>query len=328
MIHLQITDIDKKVQDHFNRVCNDSEGKKGPDSIKGLISIVQNKIKAETDSPRRTFYETLLEDIKPGRHVSLISATPDQLHHKMEFYQKNFGAVMTEDFRKSLLKSCFFYHNYDKWGAYELAKDLGVNVCPYCNRQYTFTMSSSTGKTRPQFDHFYDKATYPYLSMSFYNLVPSCSICNSGFKGSTKFSFDRSSHPYIEGFDPDIKFTIKPYNVSFINGKSSAYKIKFAISNKAITVNKKYKAGRNIYNFKLVELYNHHKDYVDELIIKARIYNQDYIESLFREFQGTLFGSIEDVKRMIVSNYTNESELGKRVLSKLTADISAELGLI
>lgn len=30
-----------------------------------------------------------------------------------------------------------------------------------------------------QFNHFYDKGTYPYLALSFYNLIPSCSTCNS-----------------------------------------------------------------------------------------------------------------------------------------------------
>jgi len=44
------------------------------------------------------------------------------------------------------------YH-YGAW----LAQVLNINVCPYCNRQYTFTINSRTGKTRPQFDHFHPK---------------------------------------------------------------------------------------------------------------------------------------------------------------------------
>lgn len=41
-----------------------------------------------------------------------------------------------------------------------------------------------------------------------------------------------------------------------------------------------------------------------------------------------LFTSIDDVKRMALGNYIQESDFGKRPLSKLTRDISAELGLL
>jgi hypothetical protein len=64
------------------------------------------------------------------------------------------------------------------YNAYDLAQKLKVNVCSYCNRNYTFTIRNKSSKsTRPDFDHFYDKGTHPILALSFYNLIPSCILC-------------------------------------------------------------------------------------------------------------------------------------------------------
>ena len=57
-----------------------------------------------------------------------------------------------------------------------LCDDLGIKVCPYCNRSYIHTLKHHG--VRPQYDHFFSKIKYPYLAVSLYNLIPSCSICN------------------------------------------------------------------------------------------------------------------------------------------------------
>ena len=58
-------------------------------------------------------------------------------------------------------------------------KDLDIKVCPYCNRNYILNFNKK-GKANAtaQLDHFFDKKDYPYLSVSIYNLVPSCGTCN------------------------------------------------------------------------------------------------------------------------------------------------------
>ena len=50
---------------------------------------------------------------------------------------------------------------------------LNLSVCPYCNRQYIFGTDNNR-KVGAQFDHFYSKSKYPYLALSFYNLIPVC----------------------------------------------------------------------------------------------------------------------------------------------------------
>lgn len=236
----------------------------------------------------------------------------------------------------------FNYDNFTKlkrYGAYRLSEKLDVRTCPYCNRLYTFTLDLKSGKTRPEFDHFYDKATYPYLALSFYNLIPSCHICNSNFKGSKTFSVKTHINPYLEGFGNYIKFTIKLNSkrkymppeivdgrgLGLFHGAFKDFSIKLKVDNPSSDLH--FRANENIECFKLEQLYNEHKDYVVEIVQKAIVYNNDYINELLKLFPG-LFQDRKDVIRMILSNYTCEEDLCKRVLSKLTKDVSEEFGLI
>ncbi|MBP1167256.1 hypothetical protein JOE44_004140 [Chryseobacterium sp. PvR013] len=84
---------------------------------------------------------------------------------------------------------------------------------------------------------------------------------------------------FIEGFSEDILFSIAPKNIDFVNGKNGAYRVKFKKNQLGTWDDKKIKeAIRNITIFKLSGLYNMHKDYINEIIQKAQIYNEDYIK--------------------------------------------------
>ncbi len=86
------------------------------------------------------------------------------------------------------------------YGAYQLADIIDRRTCTYCNRIYTTTKKSVDGGKlmRPQFDHWFPQEKYPLLALSFYNLIPSCSICNSSSKGRTVFNLDDYVHPYVD----------------------------------------------------------------------------------------------------------------------------------
>ena len=74
-------------------------------------------------------------------------------------------------------------YGYDHDKLLFLAKWLNVKTCPYCNMHYTLYAEEYVTKraihkmAKFQYDHFFDKAEYPMLSMSLYNLVPSCASC-------------------------------------------------------------------------------------------------------------------------------------------------------
>lgn len=98
-----------------------------------------------------------------------------------------------------------------KWDAYELCKKINLSVCPYCNRQYIFTVfRGKKGVVRPQLDHFFPKSVYPFLSCSFFNLIPSCPFCNQG-KGDKTIEI---IYPYLEEFGKNFVFKMDVQDVN------------------------------------------------------------------------------------------------------------------
>ena len=263
-------------------------------------------------------YESLKGKIKnfPTCKYSLeevITAKPEKLHEIAVQYKND----TSFDFMINLYDN--FANKKKGYDAYDLADKLEVDVCPYCNRNYTFTVKSKNGSTRPQFDHFYDKATYPILALSFYNLIPSCSTCNSTMKGTKPFSLTTHIHPYVESFKDKAHFSLHVKRSSFYYDEKD-----FDISLKT----RDTRVQKNIEDFGLKKLYDKHKDIVLELIQKAEIYNESYIDELFSRYEGTLFKNREDLLRLVTCGYVTDEELHKRPLSKLIKDISEELDLI
>ncbi|KRP45448.1 hypothetical protein SAMN04490190_0809 [Pseudomonas libanensis] len=80
-----------------------------------------------------------------------------------------------------------FISKYGTWNAYTLCKKSKARICPYCNHAYAFTIECKDGAFRPTLDHFFLKDQYPHLALTLYNLVPSCSSCNSSLKGEEDF---------------------------------------------------------------------------------------------------------------------------------------------
>lgn len=227
------------------------------------------------------------------------------------------------------LKKVFNYDNFSKTYGYQLSQKLSVNTCPYCNRNSTYTIiKGKKGKTRPELDHFFNKSDYPYLGLSFYNLIPSCHICNH-IKSDKIFSLKDNIHPYVESFGEFIKFSIQPTDVCFIHNLPSKFSIKLKKANNLNpTDEEKFKrAKNNIDVLKIEDLLNEQKDYVSEIILKNHIYTEEYIDSIFSAYTN-LFTKESDLMRVLLSNYVTDEELGKRPLAKLTKDIAEELGLI
>jgi hypothetical protein len=215
------------------------------------------------------------------------------------------------------------YNNFIKkkkeYDAYDLAKKLNINTCPYCNMNSTYTIikKDNVKIIRPEFDHFYDKATNPILALSFYNLIPSCHICNSTLKGTDKFTSKTHINPYESAINSKFKLEIS--DSTFYNS-TDGFNIRFKSDN--------IKENNNIKSFKLNTLYQNHKDIVLELIQKEVIYNDSYLDELMTNYEGTLFKNKEDLQRLITGGYISDIDLGKRPLSKLIKDISEELELI
>lgn len=343
MIKINLNNADEILKFHYENLTV-KNGKKWT-----IEDFLDDRIKLYVRNTKAVqMYNELKAKIKKDKNgFSILVAQPKALENFANNFENDYYTILDAPIKKSKtkqyptfrqdLESVFYYKSYDKWKAYELAKKIGVKVCPYCNRNYTFVLGTDKHKgTRFQYDHFLCKSKYPYLALSFYNLVPSCNVCNSGLKKDADFNHATHVHPYLEGFGSLLNFSIKPKTVAYVNGVSDAYRIKLQKNKKLIPkdspqkeeVEDRIKAmQRNACVFRLQELYNMHKDYVDELIQKSYVYKDGYVEDLYKTYPD-LFTSIDDVKRMALGNYINEVDFGKRPLSKLTRDIALELGLL
>lgn len=221
-----------------------------------------------------------------------------------------------------LLDSIFRYDRYSqRMVAIKILTKMKVTVCPYCNRQYIFTLSN--GQVRPQFDHYYPKSRYPYLALSLYNMIPSCSICNMA-----KSSLDTLATPIIYPFEEEMgseaQFKIKRKKggnfVRMLQGISNEFVIDLDTTNaknETIIVNQMVKLHLN-------DLYNEHKEYIMDIIKSKYINSSERINELLISFPA-LFDSYEDVKSLLYMTNIQKESWGNRPLSKLTYDIDRQL---
>lgn len=215
----------------------------------------------------------------------------------------------------------YFFTMYSRLKKPLFIKKLDVKVCPYCNRNYIFNFTKSGNhEATAQLDHFFDKSSYPYLAVSVYNLVSSCSTCNQRKSAKQLDIF----YPYTESFNEYAKFeyTLQPIT------KTGTFFDKEQIKLDIKPIKDSKRVEEHIEVFNLRNLYNEHKDIVSELLVKAEIYNESYIDELFNRYEGILFKNREDLMRLITCGYITDEEINKRPLSKLIKDISKELDLI
>lgn len=208
------------------------------------------------------------------------------------------------------------WDNIENYTRYDFVKKLDLNTCPYCNRNYTFVVDKNNGNLRPEIDHFHPKSIYPFLAMSFYNLIPSCCVCNHTKKDKDSFKLGLANPYQIQ--ENEFKITYKPKQINFMQLKRKNYnfdsfKIEFKKANEV-----------NLDIFKLEKLYEQHRDIVLDLLMKKAYYPESYIEELKKNYKF----SKDDIYRFLLSNYSKSKDLHKRPLSKLTKDIAEELGLI
>lgn len=219
---------------------------------------------------------------------------------------------------------------YDKeWGAYHFLMDLGIKSCPYCNRQYISPMYSENGKVRADLDHFYNKATYPYFSISIFNLVPSCKFCNSSLKGTDNFEYDTNLNPYEDGFGDRLKFSfeVKSYEDFLGDSKIRIYlqdNIGVSIDEQAFL----HKAKNNVEAFQIENLYNYHTGEAMKLIRKRIEYSDSYIENLIKNYNEKLFRNEHEVLEAILGYQMEDECLSDKNLTKFTRDICEELGFV
>lgn len=214
-------------------------------------------------------------------------------------------------------KSIFDYENHfskknSPYSTYDLAENLNINTCIYCNRLYTKTVIKPSKITRPEFDHWFAKSRYPLLAISFFNLIPSCHVCNSSVKGTLEMNLKTHIHPYIDN-TPGFSF-------SYYNKKKNSYGFK-------IVAVPSSKGEITSQAFKIEEIYKMHEDEIEDLRKIKDAYSEKYLDMLVGQYKGLTI-SEDEVYRLAFGTYNDEESFERRPLSKMKRDILIELGIL
>jgi hypothetical protein len=214
----------------------------------------------------------------------------------------------------------------EKWGPYQLLEQLNISVCPYCNRQYTITIQKGGKKLiRPDLDHFLPKGKNKLLQISFFNLIPSCQVCNQGLKNSKRIYYSKHLNPYEDNSKHQLmSFNYVPEIITDIQGITDDFKI--IIKPNSFSPRMQKKVEGNIELFQLEEIYNTHKEIVKELIRKKDIWGTRHI-GIIKNCFSNLRITKEESYRLLYGNYFEEKNFTRRPLAKLTKDIAEKLKL-
>lgn len=221
--------------------------------------------------------------------------------------------------KKEIEKAFNYSAHRQKENFIEHFKKLNLKSCPFCNNNYIYFYTKGDGKanTLATLEHYYPKAKYPHLSLSFYNLIPSCSTCNSKFKGN-KEQEGKIAHPYYDDFNKNAKFSID------INSLGVNKDIELEVNLTSIDE----KCKTSIERFQLEKIYKQHNDIAKEIWNKAQAYNEDRIDELYKSFYKDLGYSKEDVKNFVFCSYLDKKDIHRKNHTKLTQDILKQFGLI
>jgi hypothetical protein len=230
--------------DNLNPVDNAGFFEKG--SLIYKLVEYQDSLDDEDDEDEIELIEFILGD-NLETIIKILIGTPDILNSVIIDFENDFNhslistingdnATLTEF--GTALKKIF---NYERYRGSDFCKEslnnLGYNnskPCPYCNIDtieviiYSDTISNEEKKQALlDLDHFYPRSRFPFLALSFYNLVPSCSKCNSRMKGQKDFRIATHINPYHLAFDDFFDFgTANPvlpgmlvddFNITFVS---------------------------------------------------------------------------------------------------------------
>lgn len=292
--------------------------------IETRINKVLNRGYITYKSNKQNLNDTIryyLNDLLINNNLeNLICASPENLPNIISGIRNFYPNFIVEKSLENLiLRNVFISGVYDNkdFSKLDVIKRINIDTCPYCNRNYIYYLSKSS-EIKPQIDHFYPKSTYPFLAISYYNLIPSCQTCNGfGAKEEKDPLTEDLVNPYLIE-NNNFKFGYEINHINFLNpllDKTSVY------------VGFIHQLDGHVTVFKLNKLYQQHSDHVLELIIKSKVAYSEKYRDYLNSYDGLKF-SEHEIDRMILGNYSKEEENHKRPLAKLYQDIGIELGLI
>lgn len=269
----------------------------------------------------------------------IITGNPDELKtfdDNFKAHLNNLGKLYLLDnlYLKRRLRKLFHnaYSNFRDGGLEDYRtiwfENLKLNACPYCNRHWiSKVMNKEKTGYRLYFDvdHYWPKASYPWFAISFYNLIPACTICNQRIKHRDELDVEDHIHPFRDDIHKYLKFNIPISSTKDFFDDDVEISIKVIPRAPYTDTDGMYIKSKATYDFfNLENFYNTHLDYVRELMQRDLVYSKEYVEGLlmYKTTSGNpIFNDEHDLLKMITGNYVLPEHIHKRPLAKLTQDI-------
>lgn len=334
MIPINVTDIESTITKHFQDKIYELNER----AIKRLKKLLVDKGTLHLTKKEITFVKKLLAKISLKNVITLSVSEIDTLvkelkqvprrnwirqHILFPSSYKPLTCHIQQKLEYSIRRSDFYPKYFQK---------IGIKACVYCNAQLTVSVDTINNKNENQVeakfqvDHIYDKNKYPYLSISLFNLAPTCATCNN-IKSDNPIFFKLYTSDKKESLESKYKFELLPGTVAkyIVNRNVNDIEFKFIDPYKGSI--KEYVPGTIQDTFDIQGIYDTQKDLIEELILKSQIYTRSYKESLKTIFP-SLLNDDSLSNRIFVGNYTDPKDIHKRPMAKFTQDIARQLDLI
>lgn len=308
--------------------------------ISDVSDLVYDRDLSILENADEDLYNSLLNFFRNVRHnlneilIGSVSVLNDVVLENEEFGDQNVEPY------SQLLKKIFYYEKITsenglgktdhgiQWDNYKITKEVGIDVCPYCNRNWINTVKGANSNkiTNPELDHFFCKDQYPLLGLSFYNLIPSCKTCNSRIKLGAKMVYGKHLSPYERGYGEISKFQTIAKDTKSSSGKDVNFSVNLIdtpnVNQKGMDQNRK-----NFEFFKIKEIYEVHGDLIADLYFIKTKFGIGYLSNRVKMGREQDM-DIEEMYKVLFSNYYFEKDFHKRPFAKLTRDIVEDLKLL
>lgn len=315
ILRKQLPQLKKKIVEQIDRFLSNDDTVNWVEAVKNKNFILHAKV--EGGSITEWFLKWLKESAKDRIEKLLIGdmdfllSVVDMVERKRQSlgvdkriiyekisqtnYQKVFNngdAISSEDLIEkdvfnAIVYDIFVAHGYNEvFDKTEHVKGLNLRICPYCGRSFIYSVEEETDIVKPQIDHFLPKRKYPYLALSYFNLLPVCPTCNlSSCKGEYDPMINIGSRPFrivypYEYDDKKVEFKIT------LNGSNYYQDSNYDVSIDYHGDTKLANASKNV--MKLDEFYKLHNREVGDIYrqfmllkSKVRLYYKKYELSRF-----------------------------------------------
>ena len=247
--------------------------------------------------------------------TSLLS--PEEMARKMKLGNRRNAVYKTFT---EIVQEILGYNDIRKSVFPQFVKQLGFRTCVYCSSQFAVTDEDDRGYY--QLDHWKPESVYPYLSVCFFNLQPSCASCNM-HKRDDKREYHSIWNESKTESNELYRFTIP--NASLARYIMTHHTDELAIHMDAVKNTTHLALLRE--KLHIDSLYDQFTDVAEEVVWKRMAFDQGYLKALSNSSALKMLRQ-SDVNRFILGTYDTPEDIHKRPLAKLTQDVAKQLGII